>query len=149
MMTYGGQPPRGRKAHKNWMRYDGPGNIPQLDMSLSTLLEDLDERGMLDSTLVVAMGEFGRTPRINSKGGRDHYARAGSVMMAGAGISGGAVIGATDRDGTAPITRPWTPDDFGASLYHAFGIDYHNTYYPRLPRPTRISEGEVIEGLFG
>ena len=149
MMTYGGRPPRGRKAHKHWMSYNGPGNVPQLDMSLSTLLEDLDQRGLLDSTLVVVMGEFGRTPRINSKGGRDHYAQAGSVLMAGAGVRGGAVIGETDRDGTAPITRPWTPDDFGASIYHACGIDFHNTYYPHLPRPTRISNGQVIDGLFG
>lgn len=148
LMTFGGTPPRGRAAHKNWMSYEGPGNLPQLDMSLSTLLEDLDQRGMLETTLVVAMGEFGRTPRINANGGRDHYARAGNVLMAGAGIQGGAVIGATDRDGTEPTTRPWRPEDFAASIYHALDIDFHNTYYPRLPRPTRIAEGEVIEGLF-
>ena len=148
LMTFGGEPPRGRAAHKNWNGYEGPGNLPQLDMSLSTLIEDLEERGMLENTLVVAMGEFGRTPKINSKGGRDHYARAGSVLMAGGGIQGGAVIGATDRDGTQPITRPWTPEDFGASIYHALGIDFADTYYPRQPPPKRIAEGEVIEGLF-
>ena len=70
------------------------------------------------------------------------------MLLAGGGIQGGAVIGATDRDGTAPITRPWRPDDFAATIYHSLGIDAHNTYYPRLPRPTRIAEGEVIEGLF-
>ena len=141
-------PPRGRRAHKNWQRYNGPGNLPQLDMSLSILLEDLDQRGLLETTLVVAMGEFGRTPKINKNGGRDHYSRAGSVLMAGAGVKGGAVIGATDRDGAAPATRPLTPADFTASIYHAVGLDPHTTYYPRLPRPTRISEGEVIDGLF-
>ena len=141
-------PPRGRKAHKNWRRYEGPGNLPQLDMSLSTLLEDLDQRGLLETTLVVAMGEFGRTPKINRNGGRDHYSRAGCALMAGAGVNGGAVIGATDRDGTEPATRPLTPADFTASIYHAVGLDPHETYYPRLPRPTRISEGKIIEGLF-
>ena len=118
-------------------------------MSLTSLLFDLEERGLLDKTLIVAMGEFGRTPKINKTAGRDHYPRAGSVLLAGAGIRGGAVIGATDRNGTAPATRPYSPADFGASIYHALGIDAHTTYYPRLPRPTRIAEGEVIEGLFG
>ncbi len=148
LMTFGGEPPRGRAAHGRWTDYEGPGNLPQLDMSLSTLLDDLDERGMLETTLVVAMGEFGRTPKINAKGGRDHYPRAGSVLMAGAGVQGGAVIGATDRDGTEPVTRPWYPQDFAASIYHAIGLDANTTYYPRLPRPTKIAEGEVIEGLF-
>lgn len=80
--------------------------------------------------------------------GQDHHCQAGNALLAGAGVNGGAVIGATDRDGTQPATRPWRPEDFGASIYHALGIDYSNTYYPRLPRPTRISDGEVIEGLF-
>lgn len=142
-------PPRGRKAHKNWLRYEGPGNLPQLDMSLSALLSDLHDRGMLDSTLVVAMGEFGRTPKINKNGGRDHYSRAGSVLMAGGGVKGGTVIGATDRDGTQPVTKPCTPADFAATIYHAIGLDPHGTYYPRLPRPTRIAEGGVIDGVFG
>ncbi len=148
LMSFGGEPPRGRAEHKNWSGYDGPGNLPQLDMSLSTLLDDLDERGLLDTTLVVAIGEFGRTPKINSKGGRDHYPRAGSALLAGAGVQGGAVIGATDRNGTEPATRPWFPEDFAASIYHAIGLDPHKTFYPRLPRPTKIAEGEVIEGLF-
>lgn len=148
LMTFGGTPPRGRKAHKNWLNYEGPGNLPQLDMSLSTLISDLDDRGMLDSTLVVAIGEFGRTPKINSKGGRDHYSRAGCALMAGGGVQGGTVIGATDRDGTAPITRPITPSDFSASIYHALGMNAEETYFPRLPRPTKISEGDVIAGLF-
>jgi hypothetical protein len=117
-------------------------------MSLSTLLEDLDQRGLLDTTLVVAMGEFGRTPKINKEAGRDHYPGAGSVLLAGAGVRGGNVIGATDRNGTGPATRPCTPDDFAASIYHALGYDPHTTYYPRLPRPTPIAGGEVIQGLF-
>jgi uncharacterized protein (DUF1501 family) len=117
-------------------------------MSLSTLLEDLDQRGLLDTTLVVAMGEFGRTPKINKDAGRDHYPGAGSVLLAGAGVRGGNVIGATDRNGTGPATRPWTPNDFAASIYQALGLNPHTTYYPRLPRPTPIADGEVIQGLF-
>ena len=68
--------------------------------------------------------------------------------VTGGGIKGGVVVGATDIDGTEPVTRPWRPEDFGATIYHALGFDPHQTYYPRLPRPTRIAEGEVIEGLF-
>lgn len=137
--------PSGYKWHSN----PGPGNLPQLDLSLSALLDDLEDRGMLDSTLVVVMGEFGRTPRINQHAGRDHYPGAGSVLMAGAGVNRGAVIGATDRHGSAPITRPWAPEDFAASIYHAMGIEAHTTYFPRLTRPTPVADGQVIEGLFG
>ena len=147
MMSFGTRP-SAVPASSKWHKYEGPGNLPQLDMSLTSLLEDLEERGMLDTTLVVVMGEFGRTPKINKTAGRDHYPRAGNVLMAGAGVAKGHVIGATDKNGTAPITRPWKPADFAASIYHALGIDPHTTYYPRLPRPTRIAEGEIIEGLF-
>lgn len=148
MMSFAHEPANIPKGYP-WHRYDGPGNLPQLDMSLSTLLDDLDERGLLDTTLVVAVGEFGRTPRINKDAGRDHYPNAGSLLMAGAGVKRGAVIGATDRNGAAPATRPWTPEDVGASIYHALGIDPHRTHFPRLPRPTPISDGQVIDGLFG
>ena len=147
MMSFANRP-SGVPKKSTWHSYKGPGNLPQLDMSLSTLLDDLDERGMLDSTLVVAMGEFGRTPKINKTAGRDHYPYAGSVLLAGAGIKGGAVIGATDRKGAVPSTRPYRPEDFAATIYHALGIDHHRTYFPRLTRPTPISHGNVIEGLF-
>ncbi|MEQ9408688.1 MAG: DUF1501 domain-containing protein [Fuerstiella sp.] len=148
MMSFRQTPSNTPSGYK-WHNYDGPGNLPQLDMSLSTLLDDLDERGLLDTTLVVAMGEFGRTPKINSFAGRDHYPAAGSVLLAGAGIQRGAVIGATDRHGARPKTRPWTPEDFAASIYHALGINPHTTYFPRLTRPTPISSGQIIDGLFG
>jgi hypothetical protein len=141
--------PRVTPSGYPWHCYDGPGNLPQLDMSLSTLLEDLSQRGLLETTLVVVMGEFGRTPKINKDGGRDHYPGAGSVFLAGARVRGGNIIGATDRNGTGPVTRPCTPEDFAASIYHALGLDPHTTYYPRLPRPTPIAAGEVIQGLFG
>jgi len=134
---------------ESMMVNDGqPGNLPELDRSLSALINDLDERGQLDSTLVVVMGEFGRTPRINSKGGRDHYPRAGSVLLAGGGISGGVVVGETDRNGVEPNTTPLTPADFAATVYHALGVDPHRTYFPRKPRPTPIADGDVIRALF-
>ena len=148
MMSFATEPPGGPSGYK-WHSYQGPGNLPQLDMSLSTLLDDLKERGLLETTLVVVMGEFGRTPKINKDAGRDHYPSAGSVLMAGAGVNGGTVIGATDRNGAEPKTRPWTPEDFAASVYHAMGIDAHRTYFPRLSRPTPIATGDVIDGLFG
>jgi hypothetical protein len=142
------QPPRTLPGGYKWHSTPGPGNLPQLDMSLSTLLDDLRQRGLLDTTLVVVMGEFGRTPKINKDAGRDHYPAAGSVLLAGAGINGGAVIGATDKTGSEPKTRPWHPEDFAASIYHALGLDPHLTYFPRIPRPTPIATGEVIDGLF-
>ncbi len=143
----GSQPSRGIPGYP-WASYEGPGNLPQLDMSLSALLDDLEERGRLDSTLVVVMGEFGRTPRINKDGGRDHYPNAGSLLMAGGRINRGVVIGATDRTGSIPVTRPWTPEDVAASIYHGLGLDHHRTYFPRLSRPTPIADGQVIDGLF-
>jgi len=148
MMSLAHEPANLPKGSK-WHRYNGPGNLPQLDMSLSTLLDDLDERGMLATTLIVVMGEFGRTPRINKEAGRDHYPNAGCLLMAGAGVRRGAVIGATDRNGATPTTRPWGPEDVAASIYHALNIDHHRTYFPRLSRPTPIANGQVIDGLFG
>ncbi len=148
MMSFA-QRPSAVPASSTWHSYKGPGNLPQLDMSLSALLDDLEDRGLLDTTLVVAMGEFGRTPKINKTAGRDHYPNAGSVLLAGAGIAGGAVIGATDRNGAEPSTRPCRPEDFAATIYRALGIDHHRTYFPRLPRPTPIADGQVIDGIFG
>lgn len=147
MMSFKHVPPNTPSGYK-WHSYDGPGNLPQFDMSLSALLDDLEDRGLLDTTLVVAIGEFGRTPKINKNAGRDHYPAAGCAVLAGAGIKGGAVIGATDRNGAEPKTRPYRPEDFAASIYHAMGIDHHRTYFPRLTRPTPISNGTLIEGLF-
>jgi len=147
MMSFAAPPPNIPDGYK-WHSHRGPGNLPQLDMSLSTLLDDLDERGLLDTTLVVAIGEFGRTPKINKYAGRDHYPAAGNALLAGAGVNRGAVIGATDSKGATPKTRPCRPEDFAASIYHALGIDPHRTHFPRLTRPTPITNGTVIDGLF-
>jgi uncharacterized protein (DUF1501 family) len=96
---------------------------PMLDRALGTLLDDLAERGLLESTLVLATGEFGRTPRINPRGGRDHWPGAWTLLMAGAGVCGGAVVGATDRWGGEPADRPVTPAEVAATVYHTLGFD--------------------------
>lgn len=145
MMSFGPTPAKIPGSYK-WHSTPGPGNLPQLDMSLAALLDDLEERGLLETTLVVAMGEFGRTPRINKDAGRDHYPNAGSVLLAGGPIARGAVIGATDRTGAAPLGRPWGPEHVAATIYRALGIDTQRTYFPRLPRPTPIAAGDPIDG---
>jgi hypothetical protein len=96
---------------------------PQFDTGMSALLEDLHQRGLLNSTLVVAVGEFGRTPKLNRQGGRDHWTGAWSAMLAGCGFPGGQVLGATDPHGAAPIDRPIHPAELVATIYAALGID--------------------------
>jgi uncharacterized protein (DUF1501 family) len=93
-----------------------------LDQALSTLLDDLHSRGLLDSTLVLAVGEFGRTPKINNKAGRDHWNPCYSALVAGAGVQGGRIVGASDRRGEYPIDRPATPADLGATVLARLGI---------------------------
>ncbi len=96
---------------------------PQFDTGLSALLEDLHQRGLLNSTLVVAVGEFGRTPKLNRQGGRDHWTGAWSALLAGCGFPGGQVLGATDPHGAAPVDRPIHPAELVATIYSALGID--------------------------
>ena len=96
---------------------------PMFDRAYTALLEDLRERGMLERTLVVAMGEFGRTPRLNPRGGRDHWPGCWSVLLAGGGVRGGQVIGASDATGSEPKDHPISPAEVAASIYHALGID--------------------------
>jgi hypothetical protein len=96
---------------------------PRLDQGFSALLDDLHQRGLLDSTLVVALGEFGRTPKVNRFGGRDHWPYCFSVLLAGGGVPGGTVVGASDRDGAHPAHRPVSPAEFAATLYRLLGID--------------------------
>src|SRR6185369_7577103 len=93
-------------------------NLPPLDLALTALLEDLQGRGLLESTLVVVTGEFGRSPRVNADGGRDHYGNVFSALLAGGGIRGGQVYGASDATGAFPAENPVTPGDFAATLYH-------------------------------
>jgi hypothetical protein len=129
-------------------RFPGSGKLPSLDRAYAALLSDLHEQGLLERTLVVLMGEFGRTPKINSYGGRDHWPRAGFVCLAGAGIRGGQVIGATDAHGESPADRPVRPEDLGCTLLRKLGIDPRTEYRTSDGRPIRlVSGGEPIAEL--
>jgi hypothetical protein len=121
----------------------------QLDAALATLLSDLSDRGMLDSTLVACFGEFGRTPKINARGGRDHWAKGWSALLAGGGVMGGQVIGETDADGNEPALRPVQVADLHASIWHAFGVDPW-TEYTANDRPILLTpkEGRIVQELF-
>lgn len=121
---------------------------PVFDQAFSTLLTDLKQRGLLDKTLVFALGEFGRTPEINHSGGRDHWPGVFSVAAAGAGVPGGQVIGSSDAHGAAPKDRPISIEDLGATLYKKLGIDFHKEYRT-VGRPVKINaEGTPIRELF-
>lgn len=121
---------------------------PVFDQAFTTLLEDLHQRGMLETTLVLAIGEFGRTPKINHSAGRDHWPGAFSIAAAGAGIAGGQVIGSTDANGSEPKDRPVSVEDLGATIYKKFGVDYHKEYRTN-GRPVKINaEGHPIRELF-
>jgi uncharacterized protein (DUF1501 family) len=129
-------------------RFPGSGKLPALDRAYSALLTDLQERGLLDSTLVVLMGEFGRTPKINAAGGRDHWPRAGSVCLAGGGVRGGQVIGATGDFGETPIDRPVTPPDLAWTILELLGVDPSRALTTPSGRSVKIlSEGSFIREL--
>jgi len=104
---------------------------PMFDQAYTALLDDLAERGLLETTLVVAMGEFGRTPRLNPRGGRDHWPGVWSILFAGGGVTGGQIVGSSDRIGSEPRDRPVTPAEVAATIYHALGID-NRTLIPGL-----------------
>ena len=123
--------------------------LPLADQSLSALIEDLDQRGLLETTLVVAMGEFGRTPRINGDGGRDHWPDCYTVLLAGGGVRGGAVHGASDRQGAYPASDPVTPGDLAATIFWRFGIDPAAEIHDQAGRPYRVAEGRPLTRLFG
>jgi hypothetical protein len=112
--------------------------LPQMDTAISALIDDLDDRGLLDTTLVIPTGEFGRTPTINKDAGRDHWPNAMTVPFAGGGVVGGRVIGASDARAEAPATRPITPEDMAATIYKTLGVDYSEVYYDPLGRPLPI-----------
>lgn len=123
--------------------------LPELDKAMSALVEDLAQRGLLEDTVVIWMGEFGRTPRINGNAGRDHWARSWSVVVGGGGIKGGQAVGETDADGTSVITEPYTSQDLMASVCHALGISLETTFTSLSGRPMKIANsGKVIKELF-
>jgi hypothetical protein len=122
--------------------------LPQFDRGLSALIEDLDQRGLMETTLVVAMGEFGRTPKINGEGGRDHWPHCYTVLLAGGGVSGGAVYGASDRVGAYPAIDPVTPGDLAATIFWRFGLDPAAEIRDQGGRPHRLAGGEPVRRLF-
>jgi hypothetical protein len=158
-----------RLVHVNWARDPGDNAVdnplwdthslnadrlqdnlcPQFDPTFAALMDDLSERGLLDETLVVVIGEFGRTPKINANGGRDHWGHVFSFAMAGAGIMGGQVIGASDKDGAYPATAPITGGDVTATIFHLLGIDPAGVFHDRENRPHAITKGEPIAPMLG
>jgi hypothetical protein len=131
---------------QNWDTHEGPvaqaakGLMTQVDQGMATLITDLKERGLLDSTLIVWMGEFGRTPNVRPDGGRDHYARAWSTVLAGGGIKGGQVVGKTDSGGATVTDRPISVGEFMATVCRVLGIDYMKEHRTASGRPIRIVE---------
>lgn len=127
--------------------------LPSWDQTVATLISDLDQRGLLETTMVIALGEFGRTPKIStlkgqSKAGRDHWANAMSILFAGGGSRGGQVIGATDRQGHAPIERVLSPENYVSTVYRKLGIDPDQVFYTPAGRPTHlVSNSTPIDEL--
>jgi hypothetical protein len=126
----------------------GVGLVPTFDQGFATLVEDLDERGMLDETLVIAMGEFGRTPKINTRGGRDHWPRVFSIALAGGGVRGGIVVGKSDAIGESPAERPVSPSDLAFTIYSLLGVEPSLELQTEDGRPVQINQGgELIKEL--
>jgi hypothetical protein len=127
--------------------------FPPTDKALSALLDDLSESGLLDSTLIVMGGEFGRTPKVSGlpqfykDPGRDHWGAVQSVFFAGGGIKGGAVVGSSDKQGAFPATNPHTPEDMAATIYHSLGLPETTAWFDQTQRPHHIYNGTPIEGL--
>ena len=122
---------------------------PQFDLAFTALIEDLSQRGLLEDTVVTVLSEFGRTPQVNGRGGRDHYPAAWTNFMVGGNIKGGQVIGATDKIGSQPVDKPIEPPQILASIYHGMGIDLDTTMMPGPgERPVRLVEAEPIPWLF-
>jgi uncharacterized protein (DUF1501 family) len=124
--------------------------LPELDRTLSSLVTDLGDRGLLDRTVVYCAGEFGRTPRVNPNAGRDHWARSMAVLLAGGGIKGGSVYGSTDSNGVAPDSDPCSPADVSATLLSLLGIKPTHEIHTPSGRPVPVfKEGKVIESIVG
>ncbi len=123
--------------------------LPQFDTGVSALLDELDERGLLERTVVAILGDFGRTPRINNNAGRDHWNACYTIALAGGGFRGGFVYGASDRTGSLPVEAPLTPGDIIATIYWALGIDHRTIIYDALQRPHQVvPEARVVRELF-
>ena len=122
-------------------------HLPITEQTLPTLLIDLEDRGLLDETLVVWMGEFGRTPTINKSASRDHWPQCYTTLLAGAGVKRGFVYGASDKSGAYPAEDPVRPDDLAATIYHLLGIDPQTEVQTAAGRPVVIADGKPITGV--
>ena len=138
-----------------WDNHQGIHNIlqnqrlPVLDKAMSALIEDLEQRELLKDTAIIWMGEFGRTPQINGNAGRDHFARAWSVVVGGGGMKGGIAVGSTNEDGTAVDSEPYSAEDLMATVCKSLGISLETTYQSKNGRPMKIANGgKVIRELF-
>src|SRR5262245_42405078 len=158
-----------RLVHVNWARDPGDSAVdnpmwdthaqnadrlqdslcPQFDVTFAALMDDLTDRGLLDETLVVVIGEFGRTPRINKQGGRDHWGHVFSMALAGAGVRGGQVIGASDKNGAYPVTDPIRGRDVTATIFHLLGIDPNGVFRDKANQPHLITQGEPVRSVLG
>ena len=144
---------------KGWLNYDTHGDnfntmkkvlLPEFDRAFASLVQDLHDRGMLEKTLVIAMGEFGRTPKVNADAGRDHHAKAWSIVMAGAGIPGGRILGATDKTATEVTDHGFEPEDLMYTIYTMMGVDPTKDYHSPIGRPVKIANGgKMIPKLLG
>lgn len=141
----GGQ---GYDSHRNHLEWAKTELLPPTDAAIAALLADLHDRGLLDTTLVLVIGEFGRTPRFNALGGRDHWPNCFSVLAAGGGIRGGQVYGASDKIAAYPTASPVTPQDLTATLYQCLGIAPHTTIHDQQHRPFALVEGTPLTALF-
>ena len=140
----------GWDTHNNNFRTLGDRLLPELDKAMSALVEDLDQRGMLQDTAVIWMGEFGRTPNINGDSGRDHWARSWSVVVGGAGMKGGIAVGETSADGREVVTEPYSAQDLMATTLKALGVSLDTTFTTKNNRPKKIANsGKVIKELIG
>lgn len=140
----GGQ---GYDSHRDHLRWARQRLSPPTDSAFSSLVEDLDERGLLKETLVVLMGEFGRTPRFNKNAGRDHWPDCFSLVLAGGGIRGGQVYGSSDSVAAYPHSNPVSPQDLFATVYRLLGVDPHDRIYDQLERPHPLADGEPVTAL--
>jgi hypothetical protein len=122
--------------------------LPPADRAYSALIEDLDTRGLLESTLVIALAEFGRSPRVNKQAGRDHWPDCFTMVLAGGGVRGGVIHGASDKIGAYPAADPVTPGDLAATIFWRFGINHEGTIRDVTGRPYRLAEGEPLRKLF-
>jgi len=140
----------GWDTHKDNFKEQKVKLLPQFDTAVSALVTDLCERGLQDEVLVMALGEFGRTPKINKDAGRDHWPGAMSILYAGGGLKMGQTIGTTNSLAEYPTSKPYTPGCVLSTMYHVLGIDHHHVFYDQAQRPLPIlSEGEPIKELVG